>query len=365
MSKNKKKILYFVEALGGGVFTYITNLANNLSDDFDIYVAYGVRPQTPDNVESFFNKDVHLIRVKNFKRQISSTDVKAFCEMKNIVHEVKPDTIHLHSSKAGFLGRWAFRGNKVPVFYTPHGYSFLMENITPKRKFLFKLIEKVSALRNCTTISCSYGEDKETRKLTKQALYVDNGINVEHINHILSKINSQLSDQFTIFTLGRISEQKNPQLFNKIAEAFPNIRFVWIGDGELRGELTASNIKVTGWLNIEDALKLAINYNAFLLTSEWEGLPMALLEAMYIEKPCIVSNVIGNNNVITNNVNGFLCNDLNDYLCTINELVNNDIPKKLLKNAKKDIVEHYNSKVMARKYSLIYKEKLQKLSMDK
>lgn len=43
----KKKILYIVEAMGGGVFTYIVDLANELVDTYDMYIAYAVRKQTP------------------------------------------------------------------------------------------------------------------------------------------------------------------------------------------------------------------------------------------------------------------------------------------------------------------------------
>lgn len=129
----KKRVLFFVEAMGGGVFTYITNLANGLSNDFDVYVAYATRPQTPKNYKEYFNKNVHLIKVKNFRRKISFKDVKAFFEMKKICRLVKPDIIHLHSSKAGILGRWAFNGGMIPLFYTPHGYSFLMTNIGSKK----------------------------------------------------------------------------------------------------------------------------------------------------------------------------------------------------------------------------------------
>lgn len=346
--------------MGGGVFAYITNLANNLVDDFDIYIAYGVRPQTPNNLQSFFNKKIHLIQVKNFKRRISLNDIKAFYEMRKIAKGVQPDIIHLHSSKAGFLGRWAFNGKKIPIFYTPHGYSFLMEGISHKKLFLFKSIEKVSALRSCTIISCSYGEEKETEKLTKKALYIDNGIDTEHIDEVLRNCNPEpnLSGHFTIFTLGRISSQKNPQLFNKVAMNFPNINFVWIGDGNLRSALKSSNITITGWKSMDEALQLAAHYDAFLLTSKWEGLPMALLEAMYLKKPCIVSNVIGNNNVIINNVNGFLCNNLIDYSRAINQLLTKSIPNSLTRSAQNDIIEHYNSKVMAKSYVKIYKDVL-------
>lgn len=122
MVKQKKKILYFVEAMGGGVFTYIVDLANELVEKYDIYLAYAVRKQTPENYKDYFDKRIHLIEVKNFCRSINfAKDMKAFVEVRKIADEVKPDVIHLHSSKAGAIGRFAFNGKTVPVFYTPHG----------------------------------------------------------------------------------------------------------------------------------------------------------------------------------------------------------------------------------------------------
>lgn len=154
----KKKILYIVEAMGGGVFTYIVDLANELVNSYDMYIAYAVRKQTPGNYKDYFDKRIHLIEVKNFGRAIDpAKDIAAFFEVKKIVAEIKPDVIHLHSSKAGAIGRVAFNG-KIPMFYTPHGYSFLMENYKPMKRRMFKLIESVCAKRNCTTISCSVGE---------------------------------------------------------------------------------------------------------------------------------------------------------------------------------------------------------------
>ena len=49
----KKKILYIVEAMGGGVFTYIVDLANELVDTYDMYIAYAVRKQTPSNYKEY------------------------------------------------------------------------------------------------------------------------------------------------------------------------------------------------------------------------------------------------------------------------------------------------------------------------
>ena len=230
----KKKILYFVEAFGGGVFTYLVNLTNELCDEYDIYIAYGLRKQTPKDFKKYFDKRIHLLRVQNYQRSISLLhDTRALLEMKRITNKVKPDIIHLNSSKAGILGRFLFRNSKIPVFYTPHGYSFLMADISNKKRFFYKSLEKAFAFKNIETIACSKGEYEITKELTSNATYVDNGVNLKEFNEI--KFNHQIdTNHLKIATLGRISLQKNPILFNKIALAFPSLEFLWIGDGNLR-----------------------------------------------------------------------------------------------------------------------------------
>jgi hypothetical protein len=350
MVKQKKKILYFVEAMGGGVFTYIVDLANELVEKYDIYLAYAVRKQTPENYKDYFDKRIHLIEVKNFCRSINfAKDMKAFVEVRKIADEVKPDVIHLHSSKAGAIGRFAFNGKTVPVFYTPHGYSFLMEDYKSIKRTIFKVIESLCGKRNCTTISCSVGEHQETQKLTKRAVYVNNGVNMAELQTMVDETPKE-QHPFTVFTLGRICYQKNPTLFNQIAEALPEVQFVWIGDGELRDELKSKNIKITGWADRRTAIHYAVNADVFLLTSRWEGLPISLLEAMYMSKLCVVSDVIGNRDVIHNGENGFVCKDLGEYVRAIQE----DDTGNMKKRAYKDILNIYNTEVMAKKYSDIY-----------
>lgn len=185
----KKKILYVVEALGGGVFTYIVDLANELVNEFDMYIAYAVRPQTPSNYKEYFDKRINLIEVKSFCREIKpAQELKAIKEVKPIAEEVKPDIIHLHSSKAGVIGRIAFNGKDIPLFYTPHGYSFLMKDCSKLKRTIYWLIEALFAKRTCTTISCSPGEHRETLKLTKCAVYVNNGINAEDLRLRLANV---------------------------------------------------------------------------------------------------------------------------------------------------------------------------------
>lgn len=355
----KKKILHIVEAMGGGVFTYIVDLANEQIKEYDVFIAYAVRAETPENYIEYFDKRVHLIQVENFVRTINlKKDIKAVREIKAIANKISPNIIHLHSSKAGVIGRIAFNGNKIPLFYTPHGYSFLMQNYSFFKRRIFKFIEVICAKRQCLTICCGKGEFQQSLKFTKHTTYVNNAINVDKIPPIFNDINVE-KHSFIVFTLGRICYQKNPMLFNQIAEAMPNIKFLWIGDGELRNELRAVNIEITGWINREEALKRSKNADVFILTSLWEGLPMSLLEAMYMKKVCIVNDIIGCNDVIKNGENGFVCSSTEDFIKCIETVQERD-SKTLVNNAFADVCRLYNTKVQAEAYSKIYLNSLKR-----
>lgn len=355
MSSNGK-ILYIVEAMGGGVFSYIVDLANELVNDFEVFIAYGIRSQTPINYKEYFDERVNLIEVKSFTREVNLIkDLKSFSEIRKIRNEVNPNIIHLHSSKAGVIGRWALNTNNSQIFYTPHGYSFLMEDCSVVKRKLFKYIEFISSKRKCITIACSKGEYLEAQKLCKNSIYVNNGINIEKLKEIICNLKITKRNKLTVFTLGRICYQKKPELFNEIANQLPDIDFIWIGDGELRSKLTASNIHITGWIDRKNALKVAMEADIFILTSLWEGLPISLLESMFMKKMCIVSDVIGNRDVIKNNSNGFICTTSNQFIEKIREINDSTaIHNSLLEKAYNDILNEYNTKVMASKYKEIY-----------
>lgn len=58
-----RKLLFIVEAMGGGVFTYIVDLANEFVESFDMYIAYAVRPQTMENYKDYFDKSQHKLKI--------------------------------------------------------------------------------------------------------------------------------------------------------------------------------------------------------------------------------------------------------------------------------------------------------------
>ena len=78
----KKKILYIVEAMGGGVFTYIVDLANELVNKYDMYIAYAVRKQTPKNYKDYFDKRIHNHQLRHPSIKPNTREI-FFGEIKN------------------------------------------------------------------------------------------------------------------------------------------------------------------------------------------------------------------------------------------------------------------------------------------
>ena len=353
----KKKIVHIVESFGGGVYSVLQDLINNTSEEFDITVLYGERKETPKDFKKDFNKNVDFIKIENFTRSISiKKDLKAIKEVKQTIKKVNPDIIHLHSSKAGVIGRIAANGKKIKMFYNPHGFSFLKQDDSKFKRIVYWWIEKITAIINkkCTIIGCSYGEYEEAKKLNKNSICINNGIDIEKMNELTKDLTERTIDynNLKICTIGRIGYQKNPKLFNEIAEAFPNLKFTWIGDGEQKNLLTSNNITITGWKNKKEVLHILNDNDIFILCSLWEGLPISLLEAMYMKKICIVSNVMGNKDVIKDGKNGYIANRAEDYIKIIKKIDTIDI--KNPENGKIEINNIFDTKRMIQEYKKLY-----------
>ena len=63
MAKKKKKVMHIVEAFGGGIFTFLTDLLNDLVNDYEVIVAYSLREQTPQNFKKYFDKNIKFIEI--------------------------------------------------------------------------------------------------------------------------------------------------------------------------------------------------------------------------------------------------------------------------------------------------------------
>lgn len=338
------------ESFGGGVFAYVAQLCNDMCDDFEVYLAYGLRSQTPSNFKDLLDERIHLIEVPNFGKLKKIGKTVRF--LRNIEKEIKPDIIHLHSSIAGGIGRIAFKKRKESVIYTPHGFAHILLG-SGFKSWVYKRMEKILGNR-ALTLTCCESEDEEAKKFSKRTAFIETGIDVEEFDKVLQNIKTTEKEEFTVFTLGRICTQKQPQLFNQIAELTPEVKFIWIGDGELRNELKAPNIEITGWLPRMEALALAKQADVFILCSLGEAIAMSLLENMYLKKLCLVSNTIGNRSVIVDDKNGFVCETPLDYSQHIKDAFVR-YPNELISQAFEDISSIYNRETMKTKYIEFYR----------
>lgn len=351
------------ESYCGGVYAYVNQLCNDMVDNFEVYLVYskikrgGRRPATPDNFENQLNPKIHLIELSEM------SNIKKFYfsmkELKRIKKEVNPDIIHLHSTYAGVIGRIAFCKIEEPVLYMPHGYSFILMGKGIK-SLIYKLVEVIiGKYTNAITVTCCKSEEDVAKEISHKTAYIETGINVKKFDSVISEIVPTKRERFTVFMLGRICVQKRPELFNDIAELVPDAEFLWIGEGELKSLLIAPNIKVTGWKTRTEALQLAQSADIFVLCSYGEAISMSLLENMYLKKLCLVSNTMGNKSVISDGVNGYVCESAEEYAGRIKDAMKK-YPWKLSERAYQDILEIYNAEIMKKKYISFYKKLLSK-----
>lgn len=356
------KIVHVMECFAGGTFNFLVDLTSELSNEEHI-VIYGTnRENTPKNFRDLFNKNVKFIEWKTAQREMKPLkDIKALWELYIILKKIDDiDIIHLHSSKAGFLGRIvSFLLGKINrTIYTPHAISFLRLDVSPKKRKIFIAMEKFASFFGGKIVACSQSEKEAIEEQgIKNVTFINNGIKPLKIE---KKVNT--SDKITIISVGRLSIQKNPKLFNDIALEFidnPNIQFIWCGDGELKSELTSPNIKCTGWIERKELENYLANADIYLSTSLWEGLPLSVLEAMSIGLPVVLSDCVGNRDLVEDN--GFLYRDNIDGVKIINEVIKERKIFYFMGN-KSNILfnKKFNLKLMGKTYYLLYKEQYNK-----
>ncbi|MFV5690795.1 glycosyltransferase [Flavobacterium sp. LT1R49] len=313
------KVVHVVEAMAGGVHTYFKDLSfffgnHEINENINTTIIYsGNRKEiNSKRIKKDFSKGVSLIELNMVRSFSPLKDLKSLVRLTRELEKLNPDVIHLHSSKAGVLGRIAcfLLFKKIKLFYTPHGYSFLRTDISYFNKKIYTLIENgFQIIFGGLTIACGDTEYEIAKKIGKSYL-IRNGIDIKDINENVSGNKNKI---LTIGIVGRITAARNPKLFNEIALKHPNHNFVWIGDGELKQQITAPNIRITGWfLKRKHALKELNTIDIYIQTSLWEGLPIAVLEAMAMQKPVLATNIIGNKDVVVHNETGFLFDDVNE-----------------------------------------------------
>ena len=304
-------IVHVVEPFAAGIAVFVRALTETMPDDLHIII-HGERKQVMPAKEvkkSFPQKNVRFIKWKSAQRSINPLkDFLALSELYKIFRRLKRknliDAVHLHSSKSGLLGRAACRMAGISnVVYTPNGAPFLSTGRS-LTSYIYQQLEKVGHSFGGEVICCSQSELKEYQRIGIRGSYINNGITLEKEK---PRVQRSSVDKFRIITSGRIVSQKNPLLFNNIAsyfEEFEQFEFIWAGDGDAKKQLASKNIRVTGWLTTADVKKEVEEADIYLSTSLYEGLSFAVLEALALKKPVLLSDCVGNTDVIKSGLNG-------------------------------------------------------------
>ncbi|NMC99439.1 MAG: glycosyltransferase family 4 protein [Bacteroidales bacterium] len=348
------QVVHVLEPFASGITTAVLNIIDELQD-FEHIVIHGKRTSDTsiEKVRLKFKQSTKFILWKHAEREINIiNDVKAFFELRQYLSQYKNAIIHLHSSKAGFLGRIACWSLGIKrVIYTPHGAAFIRSDVSELKRNVYKVLEKFAGCFGGYIVGCGKSEADLYASLGLYSTFVQNGADIDY-EVDFSKKESQI-----VFA-GIANRQKNPSLFNKIAEKVKkayNVKFIWIGDGDLRNELISDNITITGWVPKKEVDSLLVKSTIYLSTSDWEGLPFGVLEAMNAGCALILHNVPGNKDLVTIDENGFLFDNADEAVSYISTLLK--APKKAITMGRASMriaKEHFTKKKMGEGYRRIY-----------
>ncbi|WKD85556.1 O-antigen biosynthesis glycosyltransferase WbnH [Polaribacter huanghezhanensis] len=318
---------------------------------------------TNDEIIELLDTNNHKISTyhANLIRKINLiNDVKTFFKIVKILKKERPDIIHCHSAKAGILGRLAGAYLKITTFYTPHAYSYLSAEGKFK-KYFFKKLEKLLGFLPSKTIACS--ESEYIRATTDINIAKDKVLlwcnSVEDVFVSEKAAISEVLPKEYICTIGRVSYQKNIQLLIEsikiVKKKNAAIHLVILGAGLYSPMLNQvnqlinkhslkDNITIIPWLKRTKTLAILQQSKFYVSSSRYEGLPYSLLEALALKKPCVVTNVDGNKDVIKDNFNGFVTlENPEDIALKINMLIeNNELLQQFSINARKEYETRYD-----------------------
>lgn len=330
----------------GGAQSVVLNLANTLSVAHDVVVAVG---DGDGKIWQMLSPNVKKEYIPSLQRELSPLkDFQTMKVFKALHKKYQPDIIHLHSSKVGILGRLAFPKNKI--VYTVHGFDSIR---IAYRKYL--PLERILQ-KKCSSIIGVSEYDKRnllSERITANVELVYNGIMAPvklkedpfiHLNSFSKKI----------LCIARLSPPKNIDVFLEIASMLPDYAFIWIGNQDEFSEYHPKNVFFMGSLSNAGAYNEYADL--FILPSNYEGLPMTIIEAMAFGKPVVASKVGGISEIVVDDVNGFTVENSAEAFCEkiCYILENKDVYARFSENALRNYQEKLTVDKMVDGYLRIY-----------
>lgn len=372
MKKKKIKILHVAQA-AGGVDRYIRMLLKYLDKDkFE-----NVLVCSQDFHKEDYNGLVDYFEQIEMTRAIGASDLKATKAVRKLIKKYNPDIVYAHSSKAGAIARVADIGLRNRCVYNPHGWAFNMR-CSAKKKAIYTMIEKIAA-PFCDKIICISDAEKQSaldKKICKEdkLQVIFNGVDIEaYENGAHGAVKRQdmniPEDAFVVGMVGRISQQKAPDVFIKMAkqvkDEVPNAHFIIVGNGNQEDEIRkyakdngfSDSLHITGW--VDDPMSYVELFDVACLLSRWEGFGLVLPEYMMARKPIVASRVDAIPNIICDGENGLLVG-MDDVVgastAVLKLYLNNNLKSKLIDESLKTVYKKFDVQRMTRETEKLFEE---------
>lgn len=315
-----KTVMHILEAVEGGTWQHLTDLIGGMNRErFSCTVALSFERGRVDGAEAVSTLESMGAAVYQLtmKRRIAPiADLRALVQLVLLLRRVKPDVIHVHSSKAGLLGRVAARLCNVPVVYTPHAFAFLMTQSALRRSF-YQRLERAAVRLTSAVICLSCEEVAAAAALgycPAQIHMIPNGIKLEGVRPLAVREGGKLRVGF----FGRSAWQKGDDTFVRLVAAL--LERGAAVEGHMYGIAPDSPqlLRLIHQAGVEVAVRLCgscapaevvermRDLDVIVMPSRWEGLPYVLLEAWLAGVPVAAYATGGIKDVVVHGESGLL-----------------------------------------------------------
>ena len=352
------RIMFCLGSLGiGGAERVITNLANTFIKDNDVSIVVSTPKEKIYTLDKKIRFEVIDLLDENIKlKKIINRVIKT----KRLIKEIKPDIIVVFLPEPSIRIAMLRKVTKVPIIISVRDdpevdYKKLKMRIPMKMFF-----KNADAFVFQTEKQRSYF----SKEIQKRSTLIFNPINSKFI---CESFNGKRKN--VIVSAGRLEEQKNQRLlidaFAIVNKKYPEYELHIYGEGKLRDDLQKqiNSLKLEKKVfldgltdNMKDVLYSA---RMFVLSSNHEGLPNALLEAMAIGTPCISTRFSGGGaeTIIDNKENGLLVASNADDLSSaiIYYIENEERSIEFAKNAARKMSKYTQEEITNEWYNYINK----------
>lgn len=279
-------------------------------------------------------------------------------EIARVSREWGADLVHAHGCR--MAGMSVIAGLKVPVVFHLHNDPNFIRSINP-----LSILHFIACVRSTKVISCTStitDQDVFSKYLKQKVVSINNVVDSNRIKE-LSNMDT-CNRMYDIALFGRLNYQKDPIRFlgivKEVKKHLPNIMVAMIGDGDLKRNCEiyieenglADNIDMYGFMiNPFYVLK---NAKLVVSVSKFEGLPMALLEAMSLDKP-VIATPVGGNKIVVDRTRGALCDTDESIINKIVEiLTDREYYEELLQGVKEYIRNNLSISAFLVKVAYLY-----------